>query len=167
MAINLSAKQVYRHDLANVFSKRLREHQIPAKHVHVEITESFLMRDEQAAQAMLKELRKLGIQVWLDDFGTGFSSLSYLRHFQVDGLKIDRSFVADIESDQQDRALTSAIISMARQLHIPVVAEGIESVAQADFLQAEQCDFGQGFLFSEPLPAASFKFQHIREKQRA
>ncbi len=167
VAINLSAKQVYRHDLANVFSKRLHEYQIPARHVHVEITESFLMRDEQAAQAMLKELRKLGIQVWLDDFGTGFSSLSYLRHFQVDGLKIDRSFVADIESDQQDRALTSAIISMARQLHIPVVAEGIETFAQADFLQAEQCDFGQGFLFSEPRSAASFKSLYILDKQRA
>lgn len=156
VALNLSAKQIYRQDLCSLFSKYLEQYQIPVHRLRVEITESHLMLDEKAAEKMLSHLRGLGIEVWLDDFGTGFSSLSYLRRFQVDGIKIDRSFIADLEEDPQDRALTAAIVSMAKSLKLPVIAEGIEQTVQRDLLIQQQCNLGQGFLFSKPLCADEF-----------
>ena len=157
VALNLSAKQIYRQDLCVLFSRYMQQYQVPVHRLRVEITESHLMHDENAAEKTLRDLRKLGIEVWLDDFGTGFSSLSYLRRFQVDGIKIDRSFIADLENDLQDRALTAAIISMAQSLKLPVIAEGIEEVAQQELLIQQQCHLGQGFLFSKPLFADEFK----------
>ena len=135
---------------------------MPANYVHAEITESSLMRDEYAARQTLNHLRELGIEVWLDDFGTGFSSLSYLRRFPVDGLKIDRSFIADIEDDPQDRALSEAIISMAGSLELGVVAEGIEKAKQVELLQQQGCRLGQGYYFSAPLPAEDFESSYLK-----
>lgn len=167
VALNLSAKQIYRQDLYTLFSKYLEQYQVPTHRLRVEITESHLMLDENAAEKTLSDLRRLGIEVWLDDFGTGFSSLSYLRRFQVDGIKIDRSFIADLEDDPQDRALTAAIVSMAQSLKLPVIAEGIEEAVQRELLIQQQCSLGQGFLFSKPLYADEFKscFLDVEEKK--
>lgn len=162
VSLNLSARQVCGQGLADIFADYLKRYDVPANYVHAEITESSLMRDEYAARQTLNHLRELGIEVWLDDFGTGFSSLSYLRRFPVDGLKIDRSFIADIEDDPQDRALSEAIISMAGSLELGVVAEGIEKAKQVELLQQQGCRLGQGYYFSAPLPAEDFESSYLK-----
>lgn len=162
IAVNLSAKQIYRQNAVSVFKKVLRKYRLSPLRVHAEVTESLLMRDENEARKTLDAIRQLGIQVWLDDFGTGYSSLAYLRKFQVDGVKIDRSFVADIEDDQYDRALTAAVITMAKNLNISVVAEGVETPFHVSFLKNRQCDIGQGYYYSKPLPANDFEARFFR-----
>lgn len=157
ISVNLSAKQLYRQQIVDVFRNQMQMKNIRPHRIQAEVTESLLMQNEDESLHTLISLRDLGIQVWLDDFGTGYSSLGYLRKFQVDGVKIDRSFVADIETDSNDRALCSTIISMARDLNLAVVAEGIEKEAQAQFLQEKGCRIGQGELLSAPLEAKQFE----------
>ncbi len=157
ISVNLSAKQLYRQQIVEVFRDQMKERNILPSRIHVEVTESLLMQNEEESLQTLISLRELGIQVWLDDFGTGYSSLGYLRKFPVDGVKIDRSFVADIEVDGNDRALCSTIISMARDLNLAVVAEGIEKEVQAVFLNEKGCRIGQGELLSGPLKAEQFE----------
>jgi EAL domain-containing protein (putative c-di-GMP-specific phosphodiesterase class I) len=128
----------------------------PAQRMAVEITESVLMADHEAVLAFLTELRGLGVRVALDDFGTGFSSLSYLRRFRFDVLKVDRSFINDLERSNTDLGLVASIVSMGRILGVDVVAEGVESDAQLRCLQQAGCNLIQGYLFSKPLPAADF-----------
>lgn len=165
VSVNLSAKQLYRQQIVDVFRNQLEVKNIPPCRIHAEVTESLLMQNEDESLQTLISLRELGIQVWLDDFGTGYSSLGYLRKFQVDGVKIDRSFVADIEVDSNDRALCSTIISMARDLNLAVVAEGIEKEAQAYFLQEKGCRIGQGELVSGPLKPQSFEQKFCQQTQ--
>ncbi|WED24292.1 EAL domain-containing protein [Vibrio sp. JC009] len=153
VALNLSAKQLYARKVTDLVRLNLRNFSLPSSCLHVEVTETALMLDKQSAKKTLDSLRSLGIEVWLDDFGTGYSSLGYLREFNIDGLKIDRSFVSDIEDDKKDRALCSAMISLAHQLGIQVVAEGIETTKQSDFLTKVDCDYGQGYLFDKPMSA--------------
>lgn len=153
IALNLSAKQLYARKIADTVSQYLKEYQLPSSYMHVEVTETALMVDKKSAKETLDTLRTIGIEVWLDDFGTGYSSLGYLREFSIDGVKIDRSFISDIQEDANDRALCSAIISMAHQLGIKTVAEGIETHQQSAFLTQESCDFGQGYLYGKPMPA--------------
>ena len=124
-----------------------------AKQLHLELTETAVLGDEVQASALLSRLRATGVKVWLDDFGTGFSGLSHLRRVPVDGVKIDRSFVADVLRDPDDLALTTAIIAMAHSLGITVVAEGIETEGQYDILRERGCDQGQGFWFGRPMSA--------------
>jgi diguanylate cyclase (GGDEF)-like protein/PAS domain S-box-containing protein len=128
----------------------------PAQRMAVEITESVLMADHEAVLAFLTELRGLGVRVALDDFGTGFSSLSYLRRFRFDVLKVDRSFINDLERSNTDLGLVASIVSMGRILGVDVVAEGVESDAQLRCLQQAGCNLIQGYLFSKPLPADDF-----------
>ncbi|MCW8329101.1 EAL domain-containing protein [Photobacterium sp. SDRW27] len=167
IAVNLSAKQVYRQNAVSVFSKMLCKYQVPASRLHAEVTESLLMQDESEAKKSLDSIRQLGLQVWLDDFGTGYSSLAYLRKFQVDGVKIDRSFVTDIEEDNYDRALTSAVITMAKNLNISVVAEGVETPFHVNFLKSRRCDIGQGYYYSKPLPAGEFEARFFSKEGKA
>ena len=167
IAVNMSAKQIYRQNAALVFRKTLWKYGIPAHRLHAEVTESQLMQDEIEAKKTLDAIRKLGIQVWLDDFGTGYSSLAYLRMFQVDGVKIDRSFVRDIEEDTYDRALTSAVITMAKNLDISVVAEGVETPFHVSFLKHMQCDIGQGYYYSKPISAKEFDEHFFKQESRA
>ncbi|GLO60066.1 GGDEF domain-containing protein [Vibrio sp. MACH09] len=157
ISVNLSARQIYRSNPVELFSAILSKHQILPNRLHVEVTESILMKDESLAKSTLADIRSLGIQLWLDDFGTGYSSLSYLRTFEFDGVKIDRSFVSDIEIDNFDRALTSAVINMAKSLNISVVAEGVETQFQLDFLAENQCDVAQGYFYSKPVPSDEFE----------
>ena len=161
IAVNLSAKQVYRDNTAKKFEQALDKYHLPASRLHVEVTESLLIKDEVAAGLTLSSMRKLGIQIWLDDFGTGYSSLAYLKKFHVDGVKIDRSFVADIENDANDRALTSAIVDMAKNLNISVVAEGIETAQQLEFLKMKKCNIGQGYYYSKPLTSEDFEKRYF------
>lgn len=165
IAINLSARQLYRQNAASVFEKLLRKYQVTSDRLHAEVTESLLMQDENEAKKTLDSIRQLGIQVWLDDFGTGYSSLAYLRHFQVDGLKIDRSFIMDIEENTYDRALTSAVIAMAQNLGISVVAEGVETEYQMKFLKHKKCNFAQGYFYSKPIPADEFAAQFFNNEE--
>ena len=124
--------------------------------LELEITESVAMLDADFMVCMLAKLKGMGITIAIDDFGTGFSSLSYLERLKVDRLKIDRSFVRDINSDNDDAAIAHAVIAMAHSLGLHVIAEGVETEAQLELLRSYQCDYFQGYLFSRPIPAEEF-----------
>jgi EAL domain-containing protein (putative c-di-GMP-specific phosphodiesterase class I) len=119
--------------------------------LRLEVTESSMMQNPEAAVRTLQALRALGVTIAVDDFGTGYSSLSFLRRFPIDGLKIDQSFVRDVVDDENDAAIARAVIAMGRSLRLDIVAEGVETEAQLDFLRTEGCDKAQGYLFSRPL----------------
>jgi EAL domain-containing protein (putative c-di-GMP-specific phosphodiesterase class I) len=150
MAVNLSARQVLDPVLPRVVRKALREHGIPAQALALEITESDLIEDGGSVMESLAELRSLGVRLMLDDFGTGFSSLSYLKRFPVDALKVDRSFVDGLGRDGGDRAIVAAIVAVAHALQLDVIAEGVESAEQATELLELGCTIAQGFLYAQP-----------------
>lgn len=154
VAVNVSGRQLQRSDLGERVSAILARHQLPPQLLHLELTESSLLHDEQTAFEALGKLRETGVRVWLDDFGTGFSGLSHLRRARVDGVKIDRSFVTDILSDPEDLALASAIIAMAHSLGMQVIAEGVELESQYELLRSRGCDQAQGFWMSIAVPPA-------------
>lgn len=154
MAVNLSSIQFGSPDLLRVITKILDAKQFRADRLELEITESILMRGDGATAAMLESLNEMGVRLGLDDFGTGYSSLSYLRRFPIDTLKIDRSFVRNIPADAEDSAITHAIIVMGQSLELELIAEGVETKIQADYLQSLGCHLMQGYLFSRPLPPA-------------
>ncbi|WP_051219286.1 EAL domain-containing protein [Oceanobacter kriegii] len=151
IAVNLSAKQFADPDLANMIRKTLEETGMSPSNLELEITESTLMLDVEKAIATMSALRSYGIRFAIDDFGTGYSSLSYLKSLPIEVLKVDRSFVNDIPVDSNDMAITAAVIAMAHKLGLQVVAEGVESEDQVEFLRQNRCDEGQGYLFSRPL----------------
>jgi diguanylate cyclase (GGDEF)-like protein/PAS domain S-box-containing protein len=139
-----------------IWADLIKEIGLPGNAVTVEITEGLLIRESSKAKQLLLDFRNSGIEVSIDDFGTGFSSLSYLKEFDIDYLKIDRSFISDLDSNQDDRALTEAIIVMAHKLNIKTVAEGVETEAQRDLLMSFGCDYVQGFLYSPAVPPEEF-----------
>jgi len=155
VAINISPRQLARGDLPAVVERALAESGLAAKRLHLELTETAILRDEAQATAAFTRLRALGVGVWLDDFGTGFSGLSHLRRVPIDGVKIDRSFITDLLRDPNDLALTTGVIAMAHSLGMAVVAEGIESEGQHDLLRERGCPMGQGFFMARPLDAAA------------
>jgi diguanylate cyclase (GGDEF)-like protein/PAS domain S-box-containing protein len=140
-----------------IWQKRMNELGLPGNGIAVEITEGLLFKESSKAKERLLEFRNSGIEVSIDDFGTGFSSLSYLKQFDIDYLKIDQSFVKDLEINPDDKALTEAIIVMAHKLGIRTIAEGVETEGQRDFLKSFGCDYVQGFLYSPAVPAAEFE----------
>ncbi|WP_087655891.1 sensor domain-containing protein [Caballeronia terrestris] len=152
VSVNLSARQFQQRDIATLVMSVLEETGLEPKYLELELTESTIMRNAEEAITMLAELSALGIGIAIDDFGTGYSSLAYLKRFPVHRLKIDRSFVADIGSSGDDETITSAIIALAHSLELQVIAEGVETSAQHDFLRARDCDEMQGYLFSRPIP---------------
>jgi EAL domain-containing protein (putative c-di-GMP-specific phosphodiesterase class I) len=156
VAVNLSAVQFRQANLAEVVSRILDEEGLPAQFLELELTESVAMDNPLAAVEMMDKLRERGVRISIDDFGTDYSSMSYLKRFRVHKLKIDRSFVADLASDPDDEAIIAAIIGLAHNLGLQTIAEGVESEEQMAFLGAKGCDEAQGYLFSEPLPAAQF-----------
>jgi EAL domain-containing protein (putative c-di-GMP-specific phosphodiesterase class I) len=154
ISFNVAARQVFHPGLVERLRAILDETGADPSLLRAEITESALMEETEASVATLNELRELGIGLVLDDFGTGYSSLAYVRRFPIDVLKIDRSFVADLDADDADdaSAIVEAIVSMARSLRIDVVAEGIETAAHTERLVALGCTSGQGYLFARPVP---------------
>ncbi|KZN48005.1 EAL domain-containing protein [Pseudoalteromonas luteoviolacea] len=151
ISINLSARQFKDTHLIETISETLSEVGLPPAFLHLELTESMLMGDVEAAIEQLKEMKKLGVSLSIDDFGTGYSSLSYLKRFPVDVLKVDRSFVKDIPEDTNDMEITAAIIAMAQKLSMKVIAEGVETAEQVAFLQRNNCHIVQGYYYSAPL----------------
>lgn len=156
VSVNVSPRQLRSGDLPTTVATCLREEGLSAHQLHVELTETTVISDEAHAIELLARLRLMGVKVWLDDFGTGFSGLSHLRRVPVDGVKIDRSFVADIPRDPDDLALTTAIIAMAHSLNIVVVAEGVEKEEQAAVLRDRGCDLAQGYWLGHPVAIDEF-----------
>jgi diguanylate cyclase (GGDEF)-like protein/PAS domain S-box-containing protein len=153
MAVNLSARQFQQQDLARMVAGAVEGVWLPAEGIELEITESAAMQNVEWTKEVLQSLRAMGVRVSIDDFGTGQSSLSYLRHFPISTLKIDRSFVRDIAVDPDDEAIVKAVIALAHVLKLTVVAEGVETEEQLGFLRDAGCEEAQGVLFSRALPA--------------
>ena len=156
LAVNVSAQQFRHHDFVGSVRNALARHGVAGRHLTIELTESLLMREPEAVAAMLEELRALGVQLSIDDFGTGYSSLAYLSALPIDELKIDRSFLTQVDTRAESAAIVRAILALAHSLEMTVVAEGVETAGQLDFLKAHQCNAFQGFLFSRPVPAQDF-----------
>ena len=156
VSVNVSPRQLRSGDLVQQVAGALVESGMAPERLHVELTETAVISDEANATALLARLREVGVRVWLDDFGTGYSSLSHLRRVQVDGLKIDRSFITDLLRDPDDLALTSAIIAMAHSMGITVVAEGVERQGQFDLLRERDCDLVQGYWLGYPMSTLEF-----------
>jgi diguanylate cyclase (GGDEF)-like protein/PAS domain S-box-containing protein len=168
LAANLSPQQVKQSNLLEMISEILRETGLGADHLELEITENTIMDRSGDTIATFRRLEELGVHLSVDDFGTGYSSLAYLKQFPVHRLKIDRSFIADITVDSDDAAIVSAMIAMAKNLGLGVIAEGVETKAQLEFLRAAGCDTYQGYYFSVPLPANAFAElvrREVRQKQ--
>jgi diguanylate cyclase (GGDEF)-like protein/PAS domain S-box-containing protein len=155
IAVNVSARQFRSESFVDAVGEALRRHGVAAARLELELTESLLIEDRDAAIATLDRLKQVGVQVAVDDFGTGYSSLSYLSGLPVDCLKIDRSFVVQADKGGRDATIAQAIISLAHGLDLRVLAEGVETTAQLDFLRAHGCDECQGYLFARPQPAAA------------
>jgi diguanylate cyclase (GGDEF)-like protein len=152
IAVNISPRQFRDPELVSTIRHSLRRARLEPACLELEITETMLMGDVEAASEIVRRLHKLGIRLAIDDFGTGYSSLNYLKKFPISTVKVDRSFVADIPESSDDMEITAAVIAMAHRLKMQVVAEGVETQAQLDFLAEQDCDFAQGYLFSHALP---------------
>jgi len=156
MAVNVSAMEFQEDDFLRGLFEILNETGLEPEYLELELTESVLMKRAESTASILQALRDRGVKVAIDDFGTGYSSLSYLRKFPVDALKIDQSFVRQISTAGDDTTILTAVIGMARSLKLRVVAEGVETLEELEFLRAQQCDEAQGFYFSRPVPPARF-----------
>lgn len=159
IAVNLSAKQFGQYHLDQVIASTLLETGLEAEYLELEITESTIMKDAEQNTVILQKLKDMGVSLAIDDFGTGYSSLSYLKHFPISRLKIDRSFVRDITTNTDDAAIAEIIIDIARTLKLNVIAEGVETRAQMQFLSFNNCVEMQGYLFSRPVRAEEFAKQ--------
>jgi diguanylate cyclase (GGDEF)-like protein len=156
IAVNLSRRQLQHRDFLQMVTKVLADTGLPPRHLELELTEESVIDKLKESVALLHALKERGVTLAMDDFGTGYSSLSYLRHMPVDSLKIDRSFVRDIGADPDDAAIITAIIAMAQSLALRIVAEGVETAEQLEFLKNRGCHEIQGYYFSRPLPAIEF-----------
>jgi len=165
IAVNVSTRQFGEPDFVETVAATLAETGLPAESLELELTESMIMDDVEEAILILGRLRTLGVKLSIDDFGTGYSSLAYLKRFPISALKIDQSFVRDIVDDQDDRLIVASIIGLAHNLQLKVVAEGVENVAQLNYLAQQNCDEIQGYHFSRPVTAEEF-FHMISAKKR-
>jgi diguanylate cyclase (GGDEF)-like protein/PAS domain S-box-containing protein len=166
VAVNVSAVQLRQEGFVQLIRNVLAESGLAAKYLELELTESVILTNADVMLALLHELAVLGVKLSIDDFGIGYSSLSYLKHFPFHKLKIDRSFIRDLTTDPEDAAITSAIINLAKNLDLGVVAEGVENDEQMAFLRQHECDEAQGYYFSRPLPACNFTEFLPRQKAR-
>ncbi len=166
VSVNLSGVQLERADCAEHVAAVLNETGLRSEHLELEITESTIMEHPEDVISTLDELKQMGITLAIDDFGTGYSSLSYLKRFPIDLLKIDASFVRDITTDPDDKALISGIIALAKSLRLQVVAEGVETLEQKNFLLEQDCDQMQGYFLSKPLSAQDYERQILRKTRR-
>jgi EAL domain-containing protein (putative c-di-GMP-specific phosphodiesterase class I) len=157
LSVNLSGAQFNQADLSSDIDRVLQKNGLDPKYLSLELTESLLVRNVDAAIAKLSEFQALGIQVAVDDFGTGYASLGYLQHFPFNTLKLDRCFVQHVDRNKKNAAIVIALIQMAHGLGLDVIAEGVETQAERNFLQLHECDTMQGYLVSRPLPTSDFK----------
>jgi EAL domain-containing protein (putative c-di-GMP-specific phosphodiesterase class I) len=152
--VNISAKQFLQPDMASVVARSLKDACLQGSCLCLELTEGVAMDDAERTSRMLDELRNLGVRLSIDDFGTGYSSLNYLHRFPVETLKIDRSFIGTMDQDDRNQNIVRAIISLAHNLKMKVVAEGAETAEQVAMLAEMHCDYVQGFYFYRPMPAS-------------
>jgi EAL domain-containing protein (putative c-di-GMP-specific phosphodiesterase class I) len=153
VSVNLSAKQFHANNLVQFVKDTLKSHAMDAQYLMLELTESLVMENPEQAVETLNQLIGLGVKLSIDDFGTGYSSLSYLKRFPLHELKIDRSFLIDMANDPENHALVSAMIYLAHEFNLKVVAEGVEGKGQLDILASLDCDEYQGYFFSRPVSA--------------
>jgi diguanylate cyclase (GGDEF)-like protein len=166
VAVNLSASQFRQNNIVDTIRDALDQAGLEGRFLEVELTESAVMNDPEESIAILEKLSKMGVLVSVDDFGTGYSSMSYLRRFPIDKLKIDRGFISEVMSRPEDASIVRAIISLAHSLKLKVVAEGVESIDQLEFLKTLGCDQYQGYYYSPALPAAKFE-ELVRARRQA
>jgi EAL domain-containing protein (putative c-di-GMP-specific phosphodiesterase class I) len=157
VSVNLSSRQFQQTDLGSQVTHALEESGLDADKLDLEITESCAMQNAEHSINTLQGLKRQGVRISMDDFGTGYSSLNYLKRFPIDRIKLDQSFVRDLPADKDDAAIAMAVIAMGRSLELVVIAEGVETEEQLQFLSSHHCDQLQGFLLSRPLPAAAFE----------
>jgi EAL domain-containing protein (putative c-di-GMP-specific phosphodiesterase class I) len=162
IAVNLSSQQFFSSDVASVVLKTIYEAGLTPNSMHLELTETILMNDVKETIITLNKLRDAGVSLAMDDFGKGYSSLSYLKQLPLDTLKIDKSFVIDLEHNRDDAAICAAIISMAHNLDMKVIAEGVETREQLQYLEEHGCDQVQGYLISKPLSAEDLEERFLK-----
>ena len=164
MAVNVSARELRSPDLILAVAGKLIEHGVPPNVLDLEVTKGAAMDDVEHTRDTLQELRKLGVHVSIDDLGTGYSSLAYLRRLPIDAIKIDRSFMERLTEDKDDEAIVAAIVGLGKTLDLRVLAEGVETESQLDLIRKMDCDSYQGFLFSQPVSAAEFEKRFLKKK---
>lgn len=156
LSVNLSSRQFRKDTLVNTISAVLRETRFDPQLLELEITETLLMENVKRSSAVIEELKSIGVRLSIDDFGTGYSSLSYLKRFPLNSVKIDRSFVSDVTTSESDASIVRATVALAKSLELKIIAEGVETKEQMDFLTQHGCDELQGFLFNKPMPPREF-----------
>jgi EAL domain-containing protein (putative c-di-GMP-specific phosphodiesterase class I) len=161
VAVNVSAVQFRDPEFIGMVKRALVDFSLPPALLELEVTESVVMAGFENVKGTFDELGSMGVRLSIDDFGTGYSSLSYLKRLPVDKLKIDRSFVMELPANQESRAIAEAVIGLARGLDMRVIAEGVETEAQADYLDHAGCQEGQGYLFARPLSVADFAARFV------
>jgi EAL domain-containing protein (putative c-di-GMP-specific phosphodiesterase class I) len=164
VSVNVSARQFRQGGFVDTVAEVLAKTGLEARYLEIELTESMVMHDADKLTAMLDELNNLGVQIAVDDFGTGYSSLSYLKRFPVDRLKVDQSFVHDITTDSDNATIARTIISLGHNLGLKVVAEGVETAEQVEFLRQNHCDEMQGYYFGRPVGAPEFSASYLHRK---
>ena len=167
IGVNLSPSQFQSTDLATAVAEILKATSLAPSLLELEVTEDILLLDEERVLDTFRRIRALGVRIVLDDFGTGYASLSYLKKFPLDGLKIDRTFVLELLDDSGDAAIVGSTVGLSRQLGLSVIAEGIENRATADLLISMGCEEGQGYFFGRPVPAPAFESQFLAASEAA
>jgi EAL domain-containing protein (putative c-di-GMP-specific phosphodiesterase class I) len=165
ISVNLSSIQFQKQSVPLLVARVLADTGLDPRRLDLELTESMLLEQTDAVVRDLQQLRELGVGISIDDFGTRYSSLTYVKHFPIDRLKIDQSFVRDLGSNPHDAAIVRAIVSLGHSLELEVVAEGVESAEQVELLQAEGCDEVQGYFFGKPMPASEFVSLAVGEQR--
>jgi EAL domain-containing protein (putative c-di-GMP-specific phosphodiesterase class I) len=167
VGVNLSPSQLRSGDLATSVAEILDVSGLSPSLLELEVTEDILLLDEHRVLDTFRKIQQLGVRIVFDDFGTGYASLSYLKKFPLDGLKVDRSFVFELLGDSGDVAIVGSTIGLSRQLGLSVIAEGIENRATADLLLSMGCEEGQGYFFGRPMPAQAFESQFLTRSEAA
>jgi EAL domain-containing protein (putative c-di-GMP-specific phosphodiesterase class I) len=161
LGVNLSPSQIQAGDLATTIGRVLKDTGFSPTLLELEVTEDILLEDDDIAAETFRRIQDLGVHIAFDDFGTGYASLTYLKKFSLDGLKIDQSFVRELRADTDDAAIVGCTISLGKLLGLRVIAEGIESAATADLLERMGCEEGQGYFFGPPMPAVEFEHRFL------
>jgi EAL domain-containing protein (putative c-di-GMP-specific phosphodiesterase class I) len=167
VSVNVSARQFEQGTVGESIAEALAASKLPARLLGVELTESIMLDSSTSVRDTLMSLRESGVHVAVDDFGTGYASLRYVKHFPMDTVKIDREFVRGLPLDVHNAAITNSIVALARSLKLGVVAEGVETDAEQEFLRSLECEIVQGFLHARPLEAADFEAWFLSRKPRA